>query len=181
MSYFFHYSTSLLTHLVRLIEHCEFTWVLILWRILKIVNVFTHNLPIGDQVAHPVNHVRNHHDLIRLLIGELEWLLCCFDIIGHNNWISTLDTIRYSFQSDHAGARGDRIPEPNTNVYGRVIQQPFQCTEVVFDRSSLRSIATRKWYAKSCSRISIIHSDGSLSFFFLISSSAPHALVSSSP
>ncbi len=34
-----------------------------LWCVLKIIDVFRHNLPVHYQVALPVHHVGNHEDL----------------------------------------------------------------------------------------------------------------------
>jgi hypothetical protein len=63
-----------MTHLVWFIEDGKLSFIFVLWSILEILNVLTDNLPVGDQESLSIDHVRDHHDLIRKLIGKLEWV-----------------------------------------------------------------------------------------------------------
>lgn len=98
------------THLVALVEDYKRTLVLGFRSVLKVVNVFTDNLPVGDEEALPVDHVRNHHDLIILLIGKLERGFRRLDIKGHDYGLGTLHALRYARKADLSILRGHRVP-----------------------------------------------------------------------
>lgn len=79
------------TDLVRFIEDREIPGIFILRGILKVLDIFADDFPIGNEVPHSVDHVRYHHNLIRLLIRELQWLFGSLNIVGHDDRFGSLD------------------------------------------------------------------------------------------
>jgi hypothetical protein len=73
--------------LIRLVEDHERTWVFGFWRVVEVGNILGNDFTVGDEEPLPIDHVRNHHDLIHSGIGKLQWCLACFDIKCQNDGI----------------------------------------------------------------------------------------------
>jgi hypothetical protein len=106
------------TCLVRFVEDYELSRVLRSGCIFEVVDVFANNLSIRDQEALPIDHVRYHHDLIRLLVGKFEGLFRCLDIVCHDHRFCSLDSFHYTLESRDALMRSDRIPQSDSDVWG---------------------------------------------------------------
>lgn len=109
-------ANSDVTHLIYLVEDSELPLILLLRRVLEIIDILTDDLTIGDEKSLAIDHVGDHHDLIGLLIWEFEWLLGCFDIISHNNRLSTLNEGGYPFEGECAGHGGNSVPQTDPDV-----------------------------------------------------------------
>lgn len=80
--------------LVRLVENREDTDIVLwFWGVLKIFNIISNNLPVGDEESLPINDVRDHHHLIELRIWELERRLGCLDIKCHDSQVSCIEFV----------------------------------------------------------------------------------------
>ena len=84
--------------LIGLIEDHEWPVVLWFWRVLEVVDVLGDNLSIRDEESLPINHVRNHHDLVKCGVGEFQWQFCGFDIEGQDDRVCTLKSFFYAGQ-----------------------------------------------------------------------------------
>lgn len=107
---------DMLTHFIRLVKDRKFPLILVLGRILKVVDVFADDLAVGDEIPLTVDHVRDHHDLIRLLIRELERLLGRLDIVCHYDRLGSLDESGYRFQRYDPSERGDAVPQTDPDI-----------------------------------------------------------------
>ena len=87
---------------VFLVKYHDRTLVLRLWGVFEVFDVFADNFTVRDQKALSINHVRNHHDLIALLIWKLQGRLGRFDIKCHDDWVSTLHTFSNACDVDLA-------------------------------------------------------------------------------
>lgn len=127
------------TNLVCLVEDREGPFVFGLGRVLKVLDVGTDDLAVGDEEALctkgeivsegneasrrerrtrlSVDHVRNHHDLVRLLVRELERRLGRLDIEGHDDGLGTTDTLLDERDGDLAVVGRDLVPESDSDVY----------------------------------------------------------------
>ena len=101
------------TNLVGFVEYNEGSFIALLRCILEILDVLAHNFAIRYEVALPIDHVRDHHDLIDGLIRELQRRLRCLYIICQNDWVRTLDSFRKLCESWLSRIEGDRIPKPH--------------------------------------------------------------------
>lgn len=63
-----------------------------------------------------VNHVRDHHDLINLLVGELERALGHLDIECHDDRFGSLDAVRQSLKREDAEQGADSVPQADADV-----------------------------------------------------------------
>lgn len=107
------------TDLVRLVEDGEGALVFRLGRIFEVVDVLADDVAVCDEEALAVDHVRDHHDLVRLLVGELERRLGRLDVERHNHGLGTLDALGDLGDGDDALERVDRVPEPDSDVWRR--------------------------------------------------------------
>jgi hypothetical protein len=63
-----------------------------------------------------INHVRNHHDLIRLVVWELERRLGRLDIEGHDDGLGSTDSLLDEVDGDVAVESDDFVPKSDSNV-----------------------------------------------------------------
>ena len=86
--------------LVWLVEDCEQANVILgLRSIFEVSNVFADDFSVGDEEALTVNDVRDHHDLIKLDIWELQRLLGTLNIKRHDSEVSFVEFIFQMRQS----------------------------------------------------------------------------------
>lgn len=118
-------SFSCQTHLAVLVEDRKRTLILGFRRILEILDILRHNLPIRNQIPLPVNHVRNHHDAIDARVGKLERRFGGFDIKGEDDGFGTVhevfaagDPYGVVFRVDGAG-----VPETDAEVWKGIVSK----------------------------------------------------------
>lgn len=104
------------THLIRLIKNGEFPLIFILWCILKVLNVFANDFAVGDQIAMSINHVGNHHDLIRELVREFEWLFRRLNVVCHDDRFGSLHSRGEAGKARVACFRLDGVPKSDPDV-----------------------------------------------------------------
>ena len=100
--------------LVYLVEDGEFSREFGSRRVLKVVNVCAHNLPIDNKEAAAIDHVADHHYLIERDIWEFERHLGRFYVVGANDGIERLDDARVSRNrrpAQHRIERHDIVPK----------------------------------------------------------------------
>ena len=119
------------SQLILLVENDEVPLKLWLGRVFEVVDVSRDDLPVGDEVALPVDHVRDHHDLVNVGVGELEGQLGGLDVEGEDDAVGTLDEVlplRYKGALAAAAAL-DGVPTSNedgkVNGYPRVERAYF--------------------------------------------------------
>jgi hypothetical protein len=131
------------THLVRLVEDGKRSLVVGFRGVFEVLDVGTDDLTVGDEEPLSVDHVRDHHNLIRQLIGELERRFCCFDIESENDGFGTGDTLFEKAEGNIAGDGGDLVPESDSNLFRQRTGQS-RSGERKEERNALLSIATRR-------------------------------------
>ena len=99
--------------------------------VLEVVDVGGDDLPVGDEVALPVNHVGYHHDLVDVGVGELERQLGRLDVEGEHDAVRPLDEVlalRYE-RTLAAAAALDRVPTPDEDgeIDGYPGKRPCPC------------------------------------------------------
>jgi hypothetical protein len=107
------------TDLVRFIENREVSGIFVLRGILKVLDIFADDFPIGNEVPHSVDHVRYHHNLIRLLIRELQWLFGSLNIVGHDDRFGSLDPRCEAGEFGIAPLGVDSVPQTDPNIFVR--------------------------------------------------------------
>ena len=74
-----------MTNLIRLVKNDEGPFKLWTWGVLKVIHVFSHDLPVTDEITLGVDHVGDHNNLVHGRIGELQGQFGCFYIICHDD------------------------------------------------------------------------------------------------
>lgn len=105
-----------MTNFVGLVEDRKRALVLRFGRVLKIINVLANDLAVRYEVALPVDHVRYHHDLVDLLVRELERRLGRLNIKRHDHRLGSLDALGDRRDRDDALQGSDGVPEPDADV-----------------------------------------------------------------
>ena len=102
---------------VWLIENCKDAYVKFrLRRILKVLNIRSDYISIGDQETLTVNNVGNHHDLVKIWIWKLESSFSCLNIKGHHSEISLVEFILEMLNLQARGSiKCELIPVRNSN------------------------------------------------------------------
>lgn len=95
---------------VRFVEYGEWTFVFRLGCIFEVFDVFGDNFAVGDEVTLAVDHVGDHHDLVKSLVRKLERLLGDLNIVGHDDRFSTLDSLLNNADFDLALGGADGVP-----------------------------------------------------------------------
>lgn len=78
--------------------------------VLEVRNVLRDNVAVVDEVSLTVDHVRDQHDLVKVLIRELERGLCNFDIVRHNHGFRTFDSLFNQFDFNSRFGRRNNVP-----------------------------------------------------------------------
>lgn len=104
------------TNLVWLVEDRERPLIAFLRGVLEVVDIFADDFAVRDEKALPVDHVRNHHDLVDCLVGELEWRLRRLDIVGHNDRVRTFHALREQLEPGLARSEGYGIPQTDAYI-----------------------------------------------------------------
>jgi hypothetical protein len=104
--------------LIGLVKHVEGTLKVWKWRVFKVVNIFAHDLSVGNQVSLAIQHVRYHHYLIDRGIGELERKLSGLNIEGENLWGRTVLQFFLVLKLEHiTRLKRQGIPIGNSDVH----------------------------------------------------------------
>jgi hypothetical protein len=70
---------------VRLVEDSKSAHVKFCrWRVLKVLDILSDNLPIGDKEPSSIDDIGNHHNLVEPHVRELEGRLCGLNIESHD-------------------------------------------------------------------------------------------------
>ena len=67
-----------------LIINCHMAWKLLLWRIIKFLNIMATKSSVYHQKCFTFIHQWNHHDNVFFCVWEFQRIFWCFNIVRHN-------------------------------------------------------------------------------------------------